>query len=119
MSKQATHTPGPWKVIEPQHGSPTEYLCVELDAETGYTTLEMLPADAYLMAASPDLLAAVEALLALVETCASCKGSGLSPRYTEDACEWCGGVGEQLRANGEIGTLRTAAAKARGTEEGD
>ena len=51
------HTPGPWKVIPPGHGHPTEYQCVQFGADEMYTSLEMLPADARLCAAAPDLLA--------------------------------------------------------------
>jgi hypothetical protein len=59
---ETKHTPGPWKVVPPAHGHPTEYLCVELDAEQMYGTVEMLPADARLIAAAPDLLEALQGL---------------------------------------------------------
>ena len=52
------HTPGPWKVIRSPHGN--DYRCVQLGADEMYTTLEMLPADARLIAASPDLLQALK-----------------------------------------------------------
>jgi hypothetical protein len=58
-----THTPGPWKTVKPGHGHATEYLCVQIGADETYTTLEMLPADARLVAASPDLLALAERFL--------------------------------------------------------
>lgn len=61
-----SHTPGPWKVIPPAHGHETEYLCVSLDAEDNYTTLEMLPDDARLIAAAPDLLTAAEAVQSIM-----------------------------------------------------
>lgn len=51
MSTQPT--PGPWRVIPSIHGD--RYLCVELDREAMYCTLEMKPADAHLIAAAPDL----------------------------------------------------------------
>lgn len=53
-------TPGPWKVIKPGHGSPTQYLCVQLGADDMYTTLEMLPADARLISAAPEMLEALK-----------------------------------------------------------
>lgn len=49
------HTPGPWKVIPSPHGS--KYLCVQIGADESYTTLEMLPADAWLIAEAPPMLA--------------------------------------------------------------
>lgn len=55
------HTPGPWKTIPSRHGS--EYLCVALDENENYTTLEILPADARLIAAAPELLAACKSAL--------------------------------------------------------
>ena len=64
------HTPGPWKVVPPGHGHPTEYLCVELDANEMYATVEMLPADARLIAAAPDLLEALKACELAMDTAA-------------------------------------------------
>lgn len=63
MTPLTTHTPGPWKVIPPGHGHHTEYLCVQYGADEMYTSLEMLPADARLCAAAPDLLEALKNLL--------------------------------------------------------
>jgi hypothetical protein len=60
------HTPGPWKVVTPGHGHPTEYLCVELDEKDLYATLEMKPADAHLISAAPDMLEALEAAYPLL-----------------------------------------------------
>lgn len=54
-------TPGPWKAIPPGHGHPTDCLCVQIGEDEMYTTLEVLPADAHLMAAAPDLRDACEA----------------------------------------------------------
>ena len=48
------HTPGPWKTIPSPHGR--KYRCVQFGADDSYTSLEMLPADARLVAAAPDLL---------------------------------------------------------------
>jgi hypothetical protein len=65
------HSPGPWKVIPPQHGHPTEYQCVQFGVDDMYTSLEMLPADAHLCAAAPDLLAGAKAMLAARDSKAS------------------------------------------------
>lgn len=59
----ATHTPGPWKTIKPGHGLKTEYLSVQVGSNEMYSTLEMLPADARLVAAAPDLLEAAKVAL--------------------------------------------------------
>lgn len=53
-------TPGPWKVIRPGHLHPTEYLCVQIGADESYTTSELKPADARLIAAAPNLLEACQ-----------------------------------------------------------
>lgn len=55
------HTPGPWRAVRSPHGK--RYQCVQIGADDTYTTLEVLPADARLMAAAPDLLAALRGLL--------------------------------------------------------
>lgn len=52
------HTPGPWKVIRSPHGP--KYKCVQYGADDSYTSLEMLPSDARLTAAAPDMLAALK-----------------------------------------------------------
>lgn len=57
----SAHTPAPWKVVESPNGK--RYRCVQIGADDRYTTLEVLPADARLMAAAPDLLAALRDLL--------------------------------------------------------
>lgn len=57
----AKHTPGPWKTIKSRHGR--GYLCVQIGADEMYTTLEMKPADARVMAAAPDMLAALKGLM--------------------------------------------------------
>ena len=56
-------TPGPWAVVPSIHGS--EYLCVQIGSDKMYTTTEILPADARLIAAAPDLFATLTALLRL------------------------------------------------------
>lgn len=54
------HTPGPWKVIP---APSRKYLCVQFGADEMYGSLEMLPADAWLTSAAPDLVAAAETVL--------------------------------------------------------
>ena len=56
----SAHTAGPWKVIPSPHGA--KYKCVQLGSDDTYTTLEMVPADARLIAAAPDLLEALHML---------------------------------------------------------
>jgi hypothetical protein len=73
----AEHTPGPWQTVTPMHGHPTEYLCVQLGADEKYSTLEMLPADAKLVAAAPDLLYALELILAEPFGCPFCDSGKL------------------------------------------
>jgi hypothetical protein len=60
----ATHSPGPWKVVRPRHGHATKCLCVQIGNDETYTTVEVKPADARLIAAAPDLLAERDAALA-------------------------------------------------------
>jgi hypothetical protein len=49
-------TPGPWRVRASPHGK--RYACVQLGRDKDYTTLELEPADARLIAAAPELLEA-------------------------------------------------------------
>jgi hypothetical protein len=59
---QSTHTPGPWTVSQPSGNY--------IDTSTGSVaalTYGASKADAHLIAAAPDLLAALENLLALTE----------------------------------------------------
>jgi hypothetical protein len=58
QSDTDAHTPGPWKVVPSPHGD--KYRCVQYGKDDAYTSLEMLPADARLCAAAPDLLAALK-----------------------------------------------------------
>jgi hypothetical protein len=60
-----THTPGPWKDKPSIHGN--QYRYVQIGKDETYTTLEVLPADAKLIAAAPDLRDALEGLLAEVD----------------------------------------------------
>jgi hypothetical protein len=54
-------TPGPWKVRKSPYGP--RYLCVQIGKDDRYTTSELEPADARLMAAAPEMLAALRAVL--------------------------------------------------------
>jgi hypothetical protein len=65
------HTPGPWKVIPSPHGK--DYRCVQYGKDKTYTSLEMLPMDAALTAAAPDLLALARQC---ASECADCGGKG-------------------------------------------
>ena len=53
---EATFTPGPWRVRKPGHGHATKYRCVQIGKDENYSTLELRPEDARLIAAAPDLL---------------------------------------------------------------
>ncbi len=67
MTETAKHTPGPWHAKPSMHGKRYKY--VQIGKDESYTTLELAPADARLIAAAPDLLEAVKELtdqLALV-----------------------------------------------------
>lgn len=61
----AKYTPGPWKVIKSPHGP--KYKCVQYGADESYTSLEMLPADARLVAAAPELLEALKAVVSVAD----------------------------------------------------
>lgn len=56
----SAHTPGPWKSHPSLHGS--QYRSVQIGADETYSTLEVEPADAYLIAASPDMYAALRSI---------------------------------------------------------
>ncbi len=53
-------TKGDWKVVKPGHlhADDTEYRCVQIGDDEMYTTLELLPQDAYLISAAPNLYTA-------------------------------------------------------------
>ena len=55
------HTPGPWMVRRSPHGK--RYLCVQMGRDENYTTLELEPADARLIAAAPELLFELQEIL--------------------------------------------------------
>jgi hypothetical protein len=59
------HTPGPWKHKPSIHGK--KYRYVQIGENKSYTTLEVEPDDARLIAAAPDLLAALRFILAFYE----------------------------------------------------
>lgn len=73
-------------------------------------------ADARLIEAAPDLLAALEAVAALAIECDRCAGTGRDPSSSEefpDACHRCAGVGEYVPTAGpELTAIRKALAKA-------
>lgn len=53
------HTDGPWKVVMPYHAhAQATCRCVQIGRDDSYTTSEVLTADAHLIAAAPDFLAA-------------------------------------------------------------
>lgn len=51
------HTPGTWLAKPSIHGN--EYMYVQMGEDETYTTLEVHPADARLIAAAPDMLSAL------------------------------------------------------------
>lgn len=53
-----THTPAPWIAKKSIHGG--QYKYVQIGADEAYTTLEVLPEDARLIAAAPELLDALK-----------------------------------------------------------
>ncbi len=63
MSEQ--HTPGPWHAKPSMHGKKYKY--VQIGKDESYTTLEVLPADARLIAAAPDLLEALRAVVSVAD----------------------------------------------------
>lgn len=63
VKEEASFTPGPWKAVPPAHGNPTEYLCVQIGEDENYSTLELKPADAKLIAASPEMYDALLPIL--------------------------------------------------------
>ena len=62
---ETKHTPGPWKVVKPLHGHATQYRCAQIGRDKDYTTLELKPEDARLIAAAPELLEACKAVMRL------------------------------------------------------
>lgn len=55
------HTPKPWTAKPSIHGKKYKY--VQIGKNESYGTLEVLPADAYLIAAAPDMLIALRDFL--------------------------------------------------------
>ena len=107
------HAPGPWQAVLPRHQhADGEYLCVQIGEDELYTTLEVKPADAHLMAAAPEMLESLEAEEAVrlhFRTCHNC-GADLSGNV------WFCATWSKL--TGHANTLRCAAVrKARGEAE--
>lgn len=67
MKRAKSYTKGPWKTVRSPHGKPSEYLCVQIGKDELYTTLELLPADAKLIAASPNLFESVKPVAEEIE----------------------------------------------------
>lgn len=110
--KPAAHTPPPVG----KDGLPTPILVwyEKRGKELHITNEHLSDAPASVFRAAPDLLAACEAIEALIERCERCNGTGRRLDALEDACARCGGVGSTLYATAEIGSLRAAILKARG-----
>lgn len=125
-------TPGPW-VATKRYGNTTTEVYAEPDAtsvalvKTHFERVrekgihvEYLPtphgeANARLIAAAPDLLAACEYMANQTVECEQCNGGGNTPG-TVDACHYCGGYGERLGNDcmDALAAIRAAIAKARG-----
>lgn len=89
------HTPGPWSVITPGHGHETEWRCVMIDAEKNYSTLELLPADAAIVAAAPDMYALL---------CRMCGGGIPGWTVTADIMREARGLFDRMHATQEAKT---------------
>lgn len=104
---ERTHTPGLWaagEIIEPAaDGNRYEVRIYSPHAGriaiSTHKNKATADANARLIAASPDLLAALKDLVgdAECETCEKCEGSGINPRCKTDACHNCAGAGEVVR----------------------
>jgi hypothetical protein len=90
----AQHTPGPWEVFPAytgtsrfpvgiNHGDGSSSIFAEVNGRGGVDGQNM--ADARLIAAAPDLLAALQRALPLIEKCERESGSGLGELYAKAA----------------------------------
>lgn len=126
------HTEGPWEVVDggdslailsPSQNSDIAYL--PNWGSEGEGPLKEMQANARLLAAAPQMFAALKAIVCdmEIENCPHCDGSGFqySPRTlhaTKDACHQCGGVGEIVRKNPMPDDLREAQKALRYAKEG-
>jgi len=115
----SNHTPGPWTVARGSHCYPLEILSESktiAQVERSGSKQET-EANANVLAASAELLAVCEELAARIVECLGCDESGTDPNDSLSACRDCGGVGEVLDGEPDIGALRDAIAKAKGKQE--
>ena len=109
------HTPGPW-VIEP-HADDAEHLSITAmaqdwiaDCNLGDHRLDENEANACLIAAAPDLLAALKAVARVTDMTVCTRGQDGDP-----ACHWCGEYADDRdthRHNCALLLARAAIAKA-------
>ncbi len=99
------HTPGPWKVIQPNDSIERFAVITETlphRSITGWGNVRQLEGDAYLIAAAPDLLEALEAV-----------GWVQDEELPNDCyCPWCGNY--EHRGHASDCSRQAAIAKARG-----
>ena len=93
-----THTKGPWTHTHPVYYA-DEYEQIS-GPDNELVACYVMPANARLIAAAPELLEACESVVACIVDCYMCDGSGLEhPDETDDACRVCGGVGKVLNGD--------------------
>ena len=61
-----SYTPGPWKHKPSMYGR--QYRYVQIGKEENYTTGELIPADARLISAAPDLFEALKEIVDATDT---------------------------------------------------
>jgi hypothetical protein len=120
------HTPGP---LEVGFYRPTERFLMakehvavmrpdgSLVAVTGPSQgadADVSRADARLFAIAAEMFDQLRFLDDMARPCDTCSGTGRDPTFpenAEEACKTCGGVGETLEAEGELGCIRKLIAK--------